>query len=182
MPPAPAARAKVLQAFAAILVEHGERAATLDAVAARAGVSKGGLLYHFGSKEALVEGLVGHLRELTAADVAAMRAAPAGPADYLLRTSLETDGDFELVYVGVTRLAQGAYPHARAALDDAHDAWHDALAEAVGDPAVTRALVLLSDGLYARASLGTGGPRLGPDDVDELLGLVDQLLAARRAG
>ncbi|MFD6137897.1 TetR/AcrR family transcriptional regulator, partial [Isoptericola sp. NPDC060257] len=44
MPPAPAARAKVLRAFAELLVESGERAATLDAVAERAGVSKGGLL------------------------------------------------------------------------------------------------------------------------------------------
>src|SRR5690606_13182471 len=47
VPPAPAARAKVLDAFVSILLEHGERAATLDAVAAAAGVSKGGLLYHF---------------------------------------------------------------------------------------------------------------------------------------
>ncbi|MGO1278571.1 MAG: TetR/AcrR family transcriptional regulator, partial [Cellulosimicrobium funkei] len=53
MPPPPAARAKVLRAFASLLVEQGERAATLEAVAERAGVSKGGLLYHFGSKDAL---------------------------------------------------------------------------------------------------------------------------------
>jgi catechol 2,3-dioxygenase-like lactoylglutathione lyase family enzyme len=37
-------------------------------------VSKGGLLYHFGSKVALAEGLMEHLRDLTAADVDAMRA------------------------------------------------------------------------------------------------------------
>ena len=55
MPPAPAARERVLDAFESILVEHGERTATLDAVAESAGVSKGGLLYHFGSKQALVD-------------------------------------------------------------------------------------------------------------------------------
>ncbi|MEK8228548.1 TetR/AcrR family transcriptional regulator [Oerskovia sp. M15] len=109
MPPPPAARAKVLEAFATLLVTHGERAATLDAVATEAGVSKGGLLYHFGSKVALAEGLMEHLRELTAADVEAMR-GPRRPVDYFIRTSADSDSDFELVYVAVSRLAQGSHP------------------------------------------------------------------------
>ena len=36
----------------------GAQSLTLDAVAAEAGVSKGGVLYHFGSKRALIDGLV----------------------------------------------------------------------------------------------------------------------------
>lgn len=180
MPPAPVARAKILRAFAELLSDSGERAATLDAVAARAGVSKGGLLYHFPSKDALVGGLTDHLRELTEADVAVMRAAPAGPVDYLLRTSATTDGDLEVVYLAVSRLAQGAYPHARAALDHAHDAWVEAVAEEVGDPTVARAVVLLSDGLYARTALGAGGPRVSDDDIDALVALVATLAATRR--
>ncbi|WP_251151616.1 TetR/AcrR family transcriptional regulator [Cellulosimicrobium sp. Marseille-Q4280] len=165
MPPPPAARPKVLRAFAALLVEHGERAATLEAVAERAGVSKGGLLYHFGSKDALVDGLVDHLRELTAADVAVMRAAPAGPVDYLLRTSTVVDGEFELVYLAVSRLAQGAYPRAREALDGAHDAWTRAVLDEVGDPVVARAIVLISDGLYAHAAFD--GAVLDPGAPDD---------------
>lgn len=46
----PVARGAVLDAFESLLIEVGERAATLDAVAGRAGVSKGGLLYHFPNK------------------------------------------------------------------------------------------------------------------------------------
>jgi AcrR family transcriptional regulator len=204
MPPPPAARAKVLHAFAALLVENGERAATIEAVAERAGVSKGGLLYHFGSRDALVDGLMEHLRELTDADVEAMRAAPAGAVDYLLRTSTVVDSEFELVYLAVTRLAQGAYPHARAALDAAHDAWTRTVLDEVGDPVVARAVVLISDGLYAHAALsssplaagsGTGGgltsdagkeeplafraPRPG-DDIDDLLTLAREVVAMRR--
>ena len=205
MPPPPAARAKVLRAFASLLVEQGERAATLEAVAERAGVSKGGLLYHFGSKDALADGLTEHLRELTAADVAAMRAAPAGAVDYLIRTSTLVDTEFELVYLAVSRLAQGSFPRARAALDGAHDAGTRAVLDEVGDPVVARAIVLLSDGLYAHAALssdvlgrvtdgtavtddGDGvpeedlafrGPRPG-DDVDDLLRLLDELVALRR--
>ncbi|MFC8923671.1 TetR/AcrR family transcriptional regulator [Cellulosimicrobium sp. NPDC057127] len=206
MPPPPAARAKVLHAFAALLVENGERAATIEAVAERAGVSKGGLLYHFGSRDALVDGLMEHLHELTDADVEAMRAAPAGPVDYLLRTSTVVDSEFELVYLAVTRLAQGAYPHARAALDAAHDAWTRTVLDEVGDPIVARAVVLISDGLYAHAALsgsplaasaGTGdGPTSGAvqkdavafraprpsDDVDDLLALVREIVAMRHIG
>src|SRR5699024_3588223 len=57
----PAARSRALDAFARILVSHGERAATLEAVAETAEISKGGLLYHFGSKDELVAGLVERL-------------------------------------------------------------------------------------------------------------------------
>lgn len=42
-------------------MEWGANAMTLDAVAKQAGVSKGGLLYHFPSKEALVEAMISHL-------------------------------------------------------------------------------------------------------------------------
>jgi hypothetical protein len=50
----PVAREAVLDAFESLLIEVGERAATLDAVARLAGVSKGGLLYHFPNKEAMI--------------------------------------------------------------------------------------------------------------------------------
>lgn len=170
MPPPPAARAKVLQAFADLLVSSGERAATLDAVADHAGVSKGGLLYHFGSKDALVDGLVEHLTELITADVATMRSVPEGPVHYLLRTSSDVGSEFDRAYLAVAELARGAYPRARSALDAAEQAWTDTVADQVGDAAVARAVVLLSDGIYHRASLGSAPPPL-----DELLTLVEQL-------
>lgn len=51
-------RSNLLKAANVLLLEQGANALTLDAVAARAGVSKGGLLYHFPSKDALIEGMV----------------------------------------------------------------------------------------------------------------------------
>jgi AcrR family transcriptional regulator len=48
----------VLDAATQIIIEKGAFALTLDAVAAQAGVSKGGLLYHFPSKEALLKGMI----------------------------------------------------------------------------------------------------------------------------
>jgi len=58
MPRPPAARAAALDAADALLAEEGIAAFTLEAVADRAGISKGGLLYHFPTKEALVAGLM----------------------------------------------------------------------------------------------------------------------------
>jgi AcrR family transcriptional regulator len=49
---------KLLDAAEAVVVRQGIANLTLDAVAAEAGVSKGGLLYHFPTKDRLVEALV----------------------------------------------------------------------------------------------------------------------------
>lgn len=57
-------RIQLLQAAAAIVDEQGSEYLTLDAVAKKAGVSKGGLLYHFKNKFALIQGLVDHADEL----------------------------------------------------------------------------------------------------------------------
>jgi AcrR family transcriptional regulator len=57
------AREKILDAAAQRLLDHGPAGLVLDSVAADAGVSKGGLLYHFASKEALVEGLTQRMLE-----------------------------------------------------------------------------------------------------------------------
>jgi AcrR family transcriptional regulator len=56
--PLPDARTRVLNAAEAIVLARGVPALTLDAAAKFAAVSKGGLLYHFANKEALLKGLV----------------------------------------------------------------------------------------------------------------------------
>ncbi|MDO9104188.1 MAG: TetR/AcrR family transcriptional regulator [Methylovulum sp.] len=49
---------QILDAAEAVVIERGVRDMTLETVAARAGLSKGGLLYHFPSKDAIVQGMV----------------------------------------------------------------------------------------------------------------------------
>ncbi|MGJ9385646.1 TetR/AcrR family transcriptional regulator [Salipaludibacillus sp. CF4.18] len=51
----------ILNAASKIVGEKGIFNLTLEAVALEAGFSKGGLLYHYPSKEALVKGMVEHL-------------------------------------------------------------------------------------------------------------------------
>jgi AcrR family transcriptional regulator len=51
-------REELLDAAIAVIRRDGAQRLTLDAVAAEAGASKGGVLYHFGSKRALIDGLL----------------------------------------------------------------------------------------------------------------------------
>jgi AcrR family transcriptional regulator len=62
-PPAgqPDARTRVLDAAEAIVQARGVTGLTLEAAARDAGVSKGGLLYHFASKEALLTAMLSRL-------------------------------------------------------------------------------------------------------------------------
>lgn len=56
-------RSHLLEAAEAIVIEDGAARLTLDAVARRAGVSKGGVLYHFPNKDALLAALVERMTE-----------------------------------------------------------------------------------------------------------------------
>jgi AcrR family transcriptional regulator len=179
VPPPPAARAKLLDAFVTILLEQGERAATLDAVAASAGVSKGGLLYHFPSKDALVEGLADHVEELAAADADLMREASEGPAAYYIRTSVYADTPLDRAIIATTRLSQNAIPRARRALQQIHRGWMDVLVDEITDPATARAVMLMGDGLYYNAAMSGETSDTPPEDVDELLDVVRRLIGGR---
>jgi len=57
----PSSRDGMLDAAEAVVVEAGATRLTLDAVAKKAGASKGGVLYHFPSKDALLEALIERL-------------------------------------------------------------------------------------------------------------------------
>lgn len=58
-----ASKPAILAAAATIVAQKGASNLTLDAVAAEANLSKGGLLYHFPNKAALLEGMLEHLIE-----------------------------------------------------------------------------------------------------------------------
>lgn len=55
---AQSARENIIDAAEDVAIEIGARHLTLDAVAKQAGVSKGGVLYHFPSKEALLHAML----------------------------------------------------------------------------------------------------------------------------
>ncbi|OPY70351.1 MAG: HTH-type transcriptional regulator BetI [Syntrophorhabdaceae bacterium PtaU1.Bin034] len=57
------AREKIIDAAEEVVIERGARHLTFDAVAAKSGISRGGLLYHFRDKEALLKGMLDRLIE-----------------------------------------------------------------------------------------------------------------------
>ncbi|MGV0111808.1 TetR/AcrR family transcriptional regulator [Arthrobacter sp. CP30] len=175
---APRTPQRLLDAYEDLLVTEGERGATLDAIAQRAGVSKGGLTYHFRSKDELTAALFDRLRLLVEEDLGIMRAAPAEAARYYIRSSLDIASPLERCNVAVTRLAQGSNSGANELLAWCRVQWFDVLLQALGDEDMVHLVMLLGDGIYFTASLsGTGAmpSETDPATIDRIIGLIDTI-------
>lgn len=68
----------ILEAAGSVLRRGGARALTIDAVAAQAELSKGGVLHHYASKDALILALVERKLQHLRAGIAACEAEQAG--------------------------------------------------------------------------------------------------------
>ncbi|ASR36101.1 transcriptional regulator [Prauserella marina] len=152
----PSAREQILDAYQDVLLDSGPGGVTLDAVAARAEVSKGGLLYHFGSKDALLDGLLDRLDRLSATDIEAARVAPEGLVRYYLTTSVtdaSMDNPAHKASVAALRML-GSEQRVAKAMADVTRKWEQALRDEVDDPLTAEILALIGDGLYLRATMG----------------------------
>jgi AcrR family transcriptional regulator len=89
-------REQILDAAEAVVIERGVKDMTLEAVAARAGLSKGGLLYHFPSKDAIVQGMVSRIAAIVEQRFTLeLSIEPSGQGRHartLLRLMLDTEG------------------------------------------------------------------------------------------
>lgn len=173
MPRKPLAREKLLRALEDIVLTDGERAATLDAVAAAAGVSKGGLLYHFPTREAMVEAAMARLTELATADRARLAASPRGAAREFLATSLYEGNELDRSFVVAARFVQAGNATARDTYGRIEQGWYRVVLEDVEDPVIASAVLAMGDGLYQQASMG-----LLPETDVERQEILGRLLAA----
>ena len=176
----PRARESVLDAFEALLIADGPRAATMDAAAHAAGVSKGGLLYHFASKEALETALLERMEQLARDDVAKMEAEPEGLVAAFLRSSVMDGSPIDRALIAGSRLAQGGSVAAVEALRRVRELWEAALRPHTRDETALQLVLLVSDGLYFNNALGapTAGATVpGPVPegaaMDALIALVE---------
>lgn len=79
-------RDTVLKAASQIIARSGIGAFTIEAVAQEAGVTKGGVLHHFPSKEALIDGLIDQVTaEFNSRVMAELEAEPEGQPGRWLR-------------------------------------------------------------------------------------------------
>ncbi|TJY68972.1 TetR/AcrR family transcriptional regulator [Arthrobacter sp. CAU 1506] len=173
------AKDRILDNFEDILINEGERAATMDAVAAAAGVSKGGLLYHFPSKEAMVEGLCERLAALSAEDAERISSAPEGAARYYVRTSNFVDSPLDRAIVALARLVQQGHPAAARTFAQIQALWLDTLELALGSRAVAQAVKLIGDGLYYSATFVSPDAQqkqMADGEMEALLQQVDALV------
>ncbi|MDN5896281.1 MAG: TetR/AcrR family transcriptional regulator [Nocardioides sp.] len=174
----PKARDKALAAYCALLGTEGERATTIEAVAAGADISKGGVLYHFPSKEALAEAALEAFREECERDLATMAEAPEGPSRHYVRTSWTSGSDLDTYYTAMVRLAQGSWQPAIDALEWIHEAWLRLIREEVGDRHAAEAIMLIGEGLYHHSSMpGEWSRGTFARSLKQLLEQVDRLKA-----
>ena len=159
-------REHILDTYVDLLIHTGERAATLDAVATAAKVSKGGLLYHFSSKKALLEALVERTLTLAEEDFAAMEQAPEGASAYYINSSTPDNTPFDRALIALSRLAQNNNELAQRTLAHVQEGWHSLILAELGDERIARAVLLLGDGMYYNAAFGGGATN--PQTADML--------------
>lgn len=86
----PSTRDAILDAAQRIAAERGAGRITLDEVAKESGLSKGGLLYHFAGKEALIQGMLERLIKRTSVVREEQARSLAGSPHATLRALLAT--------------------------------------------------------------------------------------------
>ena len=144
------ARERVLDAFEDALIAAGDAASSLEAVAGRAGLTKGGLLYHFRSRAALVTGLIERFRDRTRTDLEVMAHAPEGAAVNYLRVADYLASPLHKTTLALTQLTDRE-PSAGAALAQARSRESALIVADLDDPLRAEVTTLFADGLYARA-------------------------------
>jgi AcrR family transcriptional regulator len=152
-------RERLLDAAVAVVRRDGAQSLTLEAVAAQAGVSKGGLLYHFKSKRQLLDAMVD--RWLAEWQDHIDREARNGGflTGYVHATHLgsadreEREAEFGLI------AAMIADPEVLQVVRDRYDAWQGQVVASGDDPVEATIARLATDGLWFADLLGFAPPR-----------------------
>ena len=185
----PSQRESVLDAAEAVVLADGAAHLTLDAVAERAGLSKGGLLYHFPTKELLLQAMVDrHMYRIDQNLARGFDRLPPGPGRELkARVLMAADRclDFERRLGSATLAATANNPRLLEPIRAAHRRRLEWLrgGDSAGLPVDRAAVIALAvDGLcllevmqvspYSDAERGRV--------IDDLLRLVDETAAAAR--
>lgn len=146
----PDTKRKILDAAAEIARDHGPGNLSLDAVAAKAGVSKGGLLYHFRSKdkllEAVVEGFVQSFDEMLLDRQQAKKGSPNSLVQAYLELFVE-DNDCRKPPPSALLAALAENPEFLAPVRRYHRTFLDRVKENARDPAMAMVVFLAIKGL-----------------------------------
>lgn len=171
-------RDRILDALEKLILDTGLADVTLEGVAAEAGVSKGGLLYHFPSKEALLIGLVHRLGERADAQVADAAAGGTSLTEWYLQLPDTSTAEELALYrstIAALRSVDGKREDVQRAVTEVMRAWDEGLRTEIGDPVQAEIVRLVGDGIYLSALLDL--PLPDPELYDKV---VARLLEPKR--
>lgn len=167
-------RERILVAMRTLLARGGASAVTLGSVAAEAGLSKGGLLYHFRNKEALYTALLADAEADVVAQMAARTARMSAARAYLdfALPATELEAASTSALIAAVRSDDSVGPGAAAALVAGFDRWDEPLLAEVTDPVLAQTIRLVGLGLYLGSVAGLPAPAPG------LLGEITERLVS----
>lgn len=164
---------RLLRAAGSVLRREGIGKLTFDAMATEAGLSKGGVLHYFRSKQHVLEALVNASMEAFEQAVDALAAADSEPIGawtraYLLVSAAPGSAGQHTGYA----VAWANDPALLALVQHHYDAWNNRLANDGIDPVIATLVRLAADGLWQ-----ADGLRLSPPEGESRQALLQQLVA-----
>jgi len=165
-------RDAILDAADALVRELGVNRMTLDAVAARAGLSKGGLLYNFPSKEALLKGMIE--RFAASLNAESTLSVASRIADVRLAKLVSSEEEQRASHGMLAAIA--ADPSLLDPIRDAHDKLWQEIKASGKDPDHALLVWLAVEGLCFLEMFQTSP--LTPDERDRVIARLKALAAA----
>ena len=151
-------RDRLLDAASRVLLRDGAHALTLEAVAGEAGVSKGGLLYHFRGKGELLDALVERWDATFEAEVEARAAdTPGGWVQAYVEASCTLTDEERRTETGLLA-ALAAEPARLVPVRERYARWQARFEAEAGDPVDATVVRLAADGLWIAELLGFAPP------------------------
>jgi AcrR family transcriptional regulator len=151
-------RIRLVHAAVEAMHTSGPSSLTLDQVARQAGVSKGGLLHHFPSKEALLEAVVRRLfQEFANAVDARLAQEPPGPGRLLrayIHANLDDSQEMSLELAAPLLAAMVDHPALAVLIREDARAWQERLAHDGISPARAAVIRMAADAYWADRLIG----------------------------
>ncbi|WP_088007442.1 TetR/AcrR family transcriptional regulator [Indiicoccus explosivorum] len=173
-------RELVLLAAAKVVQESGAAQLTLEAVAEEAGVSKGGLLYHFPNKEALIQGMVDELADSYVREIQERAEADMEPGGkwsraYVESTFQELEDGFAMSNGLLAALFMN--PELLEKLQRNYAVWQKKIDDEQGDSIKPTIARLAADGLWFAEIFG-----LAPPDKELRARVAEELISWTKEG
>jgi AcrR family transcriptional regulator len=169
-------RALLLNSAHTIVAQQGIQHLTLEAVAQAAGISKGGLLYHYPSKEALIEGMIAYYLDAFEQELQALlpESMDNGDRAYIhayVRASFAPSSEAIEQSAGLMA-AVAVNPSLLEPLRQQYAVWQARFEAALPDRALATVIRLAVDGLWVSDLLG-----LAPITDERRVEVLHKLLA-----